>query len=153
MKITDYLTPALVVSDLEASDKDEVLRALATAVAGVFPELPVARVLAVLKERESLGSTGIGSGIAIPHGKLGELEKIVVLFARSRRGIRFAAVDGEPVHLFFMLLAPEDSAGGHLRTLARISRLLRDRDFCAQLLRADDAPTLFALIREADERG
>ncbi|MBN2706609.1 MAG: PTS sugar transporter subunit IIA [Deltaproteobacteria bacterium] len=153
MKITDYLTPALVVADLEASDKDEALSALAAAVAGALPDLPAARVLAVLREREALGSTGIGNGIAIPHGKLGELEKIVVLFARSRRGIRFAAVDGEPVHLFFMLLAPEDSAGGHLRALARISCLLRDRDFCARLLQADDAPTLFAMIREADERG
>lgn len=152
MKITDYLTPELVVAELEQGSKDETLKLLSAQVAEVFPELSEAKILTVLQDREALGSTGIGGGIAIPHGKMAELEKIVVLFARSRQGVDFAAVDGQPVHLFFLLLAPEDSAGIHLKTLAQISRMLKNRNFCDQLLEAEDRSSLFAMIKQEDER-
>ncbi|MBN2808051.1 MAG: PTS sugar transporter subunit IIA [Deltaproteobacteria bacterium] len=152
MKITDYLTPELVVAELAETGKEETLKLLAARVAAVFPELSEKGILAVLREREALGSTGIGGGIAIPHGKMAELEKIVVLFARSRQGIDFAAVDGQPVHLFFLLLAPENSAGIHLKTLAQISRMLKNHDFCEQLREAEDGSSLFAMIKQEDER-
>ncbi len=152
MKITDYLTPELVVAKLEETGKEETLKLLSARVAGVFPELSEEKILNVLRDREALGSTGIGGGIAIPHGKMAELEKIIVLFARSRQGVDFAAVDGQPVHLLFLLLAPENSAGIHLKTLAQISRMLKNRDFCDQLREAEDGPSLFAMIKEEDER-
>ncbi|MCK5916707.1 MAG: PTS sugar transporter subunit IIA, partial [Deltaproteobacteria bacterium] len=139
MKITDYLTPALVVAELEMQAKDEALQFLAGRVAEVFPALEESEVLAVLKDREALGSTGIGGGIAIPHGKLGGLEKVIVLFARSSQGVEFAAVDGKPVHLIFLLLAPESAAGTHLKILARISRMLKQQEFCDKLLEKSEA--------------
>jgi len=127
MKITDFLVPELVIADLEAGTKDEALQSLAVRVASVVSELDAAEILAVIKEREALGSTGIGNGIAIPHGKLGGLEDVVILFARSKKGVDFAAVDGNPVHLIFLLLAPENAAGTHLKILARISRMLKKK--------------------------
>jgi PTS system nitrogen regulatory IIA component len=152
MKITDYLTPELVVAELAQVSKEETLKLLSVRVAGVFPELSEEKILNVLSDREALGSTGIGGGIAIPHGKMAELEKIVVLFARSRQGVDFAAVDGQPVHLFFLLLAPENSAGVHLKTLAQISRMLKNRDFCDKLREAEDSLSLFTMIKLEDER-
>jgi len=152
MKITDYLTPELVVDELPPAAKDEVLKILSDRVAEVVSGLSAETVLAVLKEREALGSTGIGGGIAIPHGKLAELKDIVILFARSREGVDFAAVDGQPVQLFFLLLAPESAAGTHLKILARISRMLKNQEFREKLLAAPGAAELHALIREEDER-
>ena len=152
MKITDYLTPELVIAELAETDKEETLKHLAAGVTRVFPELSEEKILTVLRDREALGSTGIGGGIAIPHGKMAELEKIIVLFARNRSGVDFAAVDGQPVHLFFLLLAPENSAGIHLKTLAQISRMLKNREFCDKLLKASDGLDIFALIKEDDER-
>jgi PTS system nitrogen regulatory IIA component len=151
MKITDYLTPELVVAELAVSSKDEALLKLAEQVATVVPGLESAGVLAVLKEREALGSTGIGGGIAIPHGKMGGLEEVIVLFARSSQGVEFAAVDGKPVHLIFLLLAPESAAGTHLKILARISRMLKQSEFCDKLLAAPDAGALYGLIKQEDE--
>ena len=151
MKITDYLTPELVVAELAVSSKDEALQELAEQVAAVIPGLESAGILAVLKEREVLGSTGIGGGIAIPHGKMSGLEEVLVLFARSSQGVEFAAVDGKPVHLIFLLLAPESAAGTHLKILARISRMLKQSEFCDKLLAAADAGALYALIKQEDE--
>jgi len=151
MKITDYLTPELVVAELAVSSKDEALQQLAEQVAAVVPGLESDGVLAVLKEREALGSTGIGGGIAIPHGKLSGLEEVLVLFARSSQGVEFAAVDGKPVHLIFLLLAPESAAGTHLKILARISRMLKQSEFCDKLLAAADAEALYDLIKQEDE--
>jgi len=151
MKITDFLAPELVVADLEAGTKDEALQSLAGRVASVVPELDAAEILTVIKEREALGSTGIGNGIAIPHGKLGGLEEVIVLFARSKKGVEFAAVDGNPVHLIFLLLAPENAAGTHLKILARISRMLKREEFCHKLLELSAADDLYAVIRSEDE--
>ena len=151
MKITDYLTSELVVAELAVSSKDEALQQLAEHVAAVSPELESAGVLAVLKEREALGSTGIGGGIAIPHGKTSGLKEVVVLFARSSPGVEFSAVDGKPVHLIFLLLAPVGAAGTHLKILARISRMLKQPEFCDKLLAASDAGELYDLIKFKDE--
>ncbi len=151
MKITDYLTPELVVAELVLSSKDEALQKLAEQVAAVIPGLESGGVLTVLKEREALGSTGIGGGIAIPHGKLSGLEEVIVLFARSSQGVEFAAVDGNPVHLIFLLLAPEGAAGTHLKILARISRMLKQSEFRDKLMAAADAEALYDLIKQEDE--
>jgi PTS system nitrogen regulatory IIA component len=151
MKITDYLTPELVVADLKAGNKDEVLRLLAGQMAEAVPELAATDVLNVLMAREALGSTGIGGGIAIPHGKLGGLENVVVLFARSFEGVDFAAVDGQPVHLIFLLLAPESAAGIHLKLLAQISRMLKRQELRDELLKTDTAEGLYSLIKREDE--
>ncbi len=151
MKITDYLTPELMLAELTASAKDEALRQLAEQVAAVVSGLESAEVLTVIKEREALGSTGIGNGIAIPHGKLAGLEEVLVLFARSSQGVEFAAVDGKPVHLIFLLLAPENAAGTHLKILARISRMLKQAEFREKLLAAADANALYDLIKQEDE--
>ncbi len=151
MKITDYLAPELVIAELEAETKDEALRSLAARAASVMSELDEAEILKVIKDREALGSTGIGHGIAIPHGKMGGIEEVIVLFARSRKGVEFAAVDGDPVKLIFLLLAPENAAGTHLKLLARISRMLKGEEFCHKLLELDTAEELYAAIRAEDE--
>ena len=151
MKITDYLTSELVIAELAETGKEEALMRLAAGVSEVFSALSEDKILTVLRDREALGSTGIGNGIAIPHGKMAELEKIIVLFARSRKGVDFASVDGQPAHLFFLLLAPENSAGTHLKILAQISRMLKNREFCEKLLNAPDAQSLFTMIKLENE--
>ena len=108
-------------------------------------------MLHVLLEREKLGSTGIGDGIAIPHGKLAGLDEMVVAFGRSREGIDFEAMDGKPVHLFFLLMAPENSAGQHLKALAKISRMLKDAGFRKNLLEAKTHDDLVRIIAEKDD--
>ncbi|MDP2840462.1 MAG: PTS sugar transporter subunit IIA, partial [Syntrophales bacterium] len=123
--------------------------------AGVFAQgrinVDSEAMLHVLLERERLGSTGIGDGIAIPHGKLPGLEEMVVSFGRSREGIAFEAMDGKPVHLFFLLMAPENSAGQHLKALAKISRMLKDANFRKNLLEAKMHEDLFRIIAEKDD--
>ncbi len=151
MKIAELMHPAAVVPSLAATNKREVLDELARAVAGAYPDLGQQQVLATLLDREKLGSTGVGDGIAIPHGKIGGLGQIVVAFGRSAKGIPFDAIDGKPVNLFFLLLAPEDSPGTHLKALARISRLLKDAGFRERLLAAPDAGALLETIRKEDE--
>ncbi|MBW1645038.1 MAG: PTS sugar transporter subunit IIA [Deltaproteobacteria bacterium] len=152
MKIVDYLDESLVISDLDCDDKDEVLRQFARLVNRRFPELDEDEVYEVLQEREELGSTGIGEGIAIPHGKLKNLETIIAAFARSRRGIDFDAIDGQPVYFFFLLLAPENSAGLHLKALAKISRMLKSKEFREELANAEDEKALFQVISTEDDR-
>jgi PTS system nitrogen regulatory IIA component len=102
-------------------------------------------------ERERLGSTGIGGGIAIPHGKLGALKSLLMAFGRSRKGVEFDAMDGKPTHLFFLLLAPEDSTGAHLKMLARISRSLKNSVFRERLMTAADGRELYMVIQKEDE--
>jgi PTS system nitrogen regulatory IIA component len=151
MKIADMLAPNAILANLMASGKREVLEELSQTVASAHPELSQAKVLATLLEREKLGSTGVGEGIAIPHGKLAGLPKIIVGFGRSAKGINFDAIDGRPVHILFLLLAPEDSPGTHLKALARISRLLKDVAFREKLMAAKDAAELMAVIQREDE--
>jgi nitrogen PTS system EIIA component len=151
MKITDMLKREFVLEQLKAGNKRDAL----TELAGVFAlgriKVDSEAMLHVLLERERLGSTGIGDGIAIPHGKLPGLEEMVVSFGRSREGIAFEAMDGKPVHLFFLLMAPENSAGQHLKALAKISRMLKDANFRKSLLEAKMHEDLFRIIAAKDD--
>ncbi|NVL90658.1 MAG: PTS sugar transporter subunit IIA, partial [Desulfobacterales bacterium] len=125
MRILDTLKEEVIIAELNAGDKKGVVEEIAGSMAkasGVNQQ----EMVRVLLERERLGSTGIGGGIAIPHGKLKSLDSLLVGFGRSPKGVDFEALDGKPAHLFFLLIAPEDSSGTHLRMLARISRLLKD---------------------------
>lgn len=110
-----------------------------------------ARALDILLQREKLGSTGIGEGVAIPHGKIADLDELVVAFGHSRQGIAFDAIDGKPVHLFFLLLAPENSTGQHLKALARISKMLKTPNFRKKLLDAKSKGELYKTIVDHDE--
>jgi PTS system nitrogen regulatory IIA component len=152
MKITSILKPEGIIPQLSAKDKDGVLHELAKAISRSVASLSEEEVYHVLAEREKLGSTGIGSGVAIPHGKMENLEHIVACFGKSTQGIDFESQDGEMTHLFFGLIAPENSAGLHLQALAKLSRLLKNTDFRKKLLEATDAPNLFHIIAEEDEK-
>jgi nitrogen PTS system EIIA component len=152
MKIEDILAEDLVVADLAARSKNEVLVELAHAITNGHPELDVAKLVGALEERERLNSTALGDGVAIPHGKLPGIKRVFAAFGRSRQGVDFQSLDGKPTHLFFVLAAPEDSAGAHLKALARISRLLKDATFRDRLLEAPDAHAIWATIRDEDAR-
>jgi nitrogen PTS system EIIA component len=152
MKITDILPEALVIADLEGQTKDAVLRELASHMAAHHDSVEADRLLEVLWDRERLGSTAIGDGIAIPHGKLPSVKTVLGAFGRHRTGVDFQSLDGKPTKLFFLLIAPEDSVGLHLKALARVSRLLKDQSFRDQLMAAADAGALYRTIREEDEK-
>ncbi|MBP2687916.1 MAG: fructose transporter subunit [Deltaproteobacteria bacterium] len=152
MRILDIVPPGAVVDGLRAVTKEGVLRELSEAVCRRVPALSSDRLTAILMEREGLGSTGIGEGVAIPHGKVPGIDRLVAAFGRSREGVQFASIDGKPARLFFLILAPENSAGMHLKALARISRLLKDERFRGRLLAAEDAEGLSRVFREEDER-
>jgi nitrogen PTS system EIIA component len=152
MKIEDILAQDLVLSDLTARSKTDVLVELATAVSRQHSELDRERLVQALEDRERLNSTALGEGVAIPHGKLSGIKRVFAAFARSKQGVDFHSLDGEPTHLFFLLVAPEDSAGAHLKALARISRLLKDESFRTRLMQAPDAAALYETIRQEDAR-
>lgn len=152
MKITDILPEALVVPALQGQTKEAVLRELAERLAAVYPEVSAERLVDVLWERERLGSTAIGDGIAIPHGKLPGLKGVLAAFGRHPQGVDFESLDGKPTKLFFVLVAPEDSVGLHLKALARVSRLLKEQSFRNQLMAAPDRQTLYEIIRQEDEK-
>lgn len=152
MKITDFLDEASIIQDLRSITKKGVLEELSNVLvqSGKLPDRD--KVVEVLLEREKLGSTGIGDGIAIPHGKMKEIEGLVTSFGRSKKGINFESIDNKPTYLFFLLIAPENSAGIHLKALARISRLLKDPSFRNRLMEAKDSHDLFGIITEEDEK-
>ena len=152
MKITDVLAEPLVVPVLTGRFKAEVILELAAIVAHHHPEIRLDRLVQALEDRERLNSTALGEGVAIPHGKLAGLKRVIAAFGRSPKGVDFQSLDGKPTHLFFLLVAPEDSAGAHLKALARISRLLKDASFRARLMAAPDATALYATIREEDDK-
>ena len=152
MKITDFLPEAMVIPSLESASKDAVLRELAAHLTTAHPAVDCDRLIEVLREREKLGSTAIGDGIAIPHGKLPGLTTVLGAFGRHVHGIDFQSLDGAPTRLFFLLVAPEDSAGMHLKALARVSRLLKDASFRGRLLSAADRGSLYTLIQDEDGR-
>lgn len=152
MKILDILAPEAIVPALKATTKPDTLQELATLLATLHPEVDGARLVQVLLDREALGSTAIGEGIAIPHGKLPGVTNVVAAFGRSEAGIDFDSLDGNPTRLFFLLVAPEDSAGIHLKALARVSRLLKDKGFRDRLAAGGTPEQLFAIIKEEDEK-
>ncbi|MBN2538845.1 MAG: PTS sugar transporter subunit IIA [Deltaproteobacteria bacterium] len=150
MNIQDMLKKEFIIEDLKSRTKQEVLVELADVFLGDDTDIERSSVIEVLLEREKLGSTGIGDGIAIPHGKLAGLEDLVVSFGRSQRGVDFDSLDGRPVHIFFLLMAPENSAGHHLKALARISRMLKDVSFRESLIKAESSENIYNLIVEKD---
>lgn len=152
MRIDDILAPELVLAAIQATTKPGVLDELASAIAVQYPDIDRQRLVAALDERERLNSTALGEGVAIPHGKLPGLRRVFAAFGRSAAGVDFQSLDGKPTHLFFLLVAPEESAGAHLKALARISRLLKDEAFRARLREAPDAETLYRIIRDEDAR-
>lgn len=152
MKIVDLLNPAAIVADLKASDKRMALEELADAVLMVDSNLDRMEIIRVLQERERLGSTGIGDGVAIPHGKLKDIEQLLISFGRSCSGVEFDSMDGKPAKLFFLLLAPEESVGIHLKTLARISKLLKNSAVRRRLLEAEGSEDIYRIIAEEEEK-
>lgn len=152
MKIMDILVRDAVILDLGVSSKREVLAEMAAGLAKVEPQIAADRLLEVLLEREALQSTGIGEGVAIPHGKLAGLDRLVATFARSREGVDFDSIDGQPTHHLFLLVVPEHSGGQYLKALARISRFFRDAAFRQQLAGAQSIQDIIQAIADEDAK-
>jgi PTS system nitrogen regulatory IIA component len=146
MRLAEYLEQDLVLADMKAASKAEALAELTAPLAALGVD--AAKAVEVLLEREGLGTTGIGDGVAIPHGKLPGLTRILVVTGRSIQGVDFEALDFKPCHIFFMVLAPEQVAGQHLRILAQISRQLKDEVFRRSFLNARSAEALWDLLKE-----
>ncbi len=152
MKIVEILSENVVIPELKGTTKQAVLHELAEHLAAAYPEIDANQLVEVLWERERLGSTAIGDGIAIPHGKLPGLRSVIAAFGRHRAGVDFQSLDGNPTRIFFLLVAPEDSVGQHLKALARVSRLLKDASFRERLVSATGRHELYSCIREEDEK-
>ncbi|MCP3953647.1 MAG: PTS sugar transporter subunit IIA [Desulfobacterales bacterium] len=150
MRILDALKKEAVISDLQSVDKKSVLEELSEPVSRLF-DLKKDDLVSILMQREHLGSTGIGGGIGIPHGKLKNLDTLVLGFGLSRRGVDFESMDGRPTHIFFLLVTPENSTGLHLKLLARISRILKNDPFKAKLMNAGTSEDLIRIIADEDE--
>jgi nitrogen PTS system EIIA component len=148
MDIAELISPNGVVPNLRATSKKQALQELARRAAEITG-LAERAIFDVLVEREKLGTTGVGNGIAIPHGKLASLTRLYGLFARLDRPIDFDSIDEQPVDLIFLLLAPESAGAEHLKALARISRLLRDKSTCEKLRATESAEGLYALLTES----
>jgi PTS system nitrogen regulatory IIA component len=152
MKIAEFLSPRSVIADLGSPSKHGVLCELCASLSVAQPGLKPDQLVDVLEQREKLGSTGIGEGVAIPHGKVREAGSLLASFGVSHEGVNFDAIDGKPSYLFFALIAPENSAGIHLKALARISRLFKNPKFREQLMQARTAEEIYSLISEEDSR-
>jgi len=145
MPLTDLVVPQAVVPALRVNSKKQALQELA-ARAATMSGRSDREIFEVLMQRERLGSTGIGGGIAIPHGKLAKLDRLFGVFARLERPVDFEALDGQPVDLMFLLLAPEAAGADHLKALARVARLLRDPEVARKLRESRDAEALYAVL-------
>ena len=152
MKIVELLSPEAVVADMKSTEKFAALAELTDSIVTIQEGLDRDEVLRVLHERERLGSTGIGDGVAIPHGKLKNLDQLLLAFGCSKNGINFDSMDGKPAHLFFLLLAPEESVGIHLETLARISKLLKSPAVRQSLLNASGGDHLYQIIADEENK-
>ncbi len=151
LKISDAVGEELIISELSARSKQEVLREFSDLLAETGKVEDKDELVRILAAREALGSTGIGDGVAIPHGKMKGMNGIVLAFGRSRKGIEFDSLDGEPAHLFFLLVAPEDAPGEHLKALARISRLMKNGGFRDALMRAADKKEIKRIIAQEED--
>ena len=155
MNIMDVLDERAVTTNLKAQQhKEEVIQELVQLLvtAGSIKDRDVPKLVQILLKRESLGSTGIGQGVAIPHGKSDCVSELIGAVGVARHGMNFDSLDGERTNIFFLLVAPENSAGPHLKALARISRLLKERHFRESLLACRDEKTLMKIVREEDQR-
>lgn len=171
MKILDFVRPDLILPDVRAVDKQAVLDELATHMAKSLAAAPASgqpaqstppassapaidreALLRVLVERERLASTAIGEGVAIPHGKLATVNRLVGCIGRSVAGVNFDSMDGRPTHIFFVLIAPENSTGIHLKALARISRLFKDPEFRTRIMQAKDGAEMYRVLADEDAK-
>lgn len=150
MKISQLLHKNSIISNLKSTDKKGIIEELAISIAQTT-KADSKDIAAVLLEREQLGSTGIGGGIAIPHGKLNSIHSITIGFGLSKEGVEYDSLDNKPVHIFFLLLTPENSTGGHLKVLAQISKLLKMDHFKDSLRQAESVDDIFDIIKEVDE--
>jgi PTS system nitrogen regulatory IIA component len=151
MKLSEILKPEFIISNLKAHDKKGALEELSGVITDQEPSLNKGYLLQVLLERERLGSTGIGEGIALPHGKVQKLDRLLMSFGRSIEGLSFDSIDDQPAYLLFLLVAPENSAGAHLQALAKISRVLKDSSFRQRLIDAKSKNEIYRIIVEKDE--
>jgi len=153
MRIAEIIEDeTLIAGSLSGATKADAIRELAETLTKRYRDIDCDRLVEVLWERERLGSTAIGDGIAIPHGKLPGIQRVVGAFGRHLEGVDFDSLDGKPTQLLFLLVAPDDSVGQHLKALARVSRLLKDPEFRGRLLAAGDRSELLRLMREEDDR-
>ena len=150
MKLLDFIDQKTIITELRSTDKKSVLEELALPVAEIT-QIDHRELVRVLIERENLGSTGIGSGIAIPHGKLKNLRTLILSMGLSRKGVNFDTMDDKPAYLFFLLLTPENSTDLHLKLLARISKILKNESFKQKILRATKPEDVLQLISDIDE--
>lgn len=154
MKIMDFLSKKAIVTDLKSTKKEDVIEELVDALidAGDIEKRCRNRLIEALMSRESLGSTAIGQGVAIPHAKTNCVDKLVAAFGLSKNGVDFNSLDGEPAYIFFLLVAPQESAGPHLKALARISRILKDKYFRDSLRSSPDDKAVIKIITQEDEK-
>jgi PTS system nitrogen regulatory IIA component len=151
MRLSDILEEKNVIPDLKAKNKRGVLEELVDTIVSNDPSLDKSSLVKVLLERERLGSTGIGDGVAIPHGKFHGIKTPIVSFGRSRKGLDFETMDGEPAFLFFLLVAPENSASIHLKALAKIAKILKSSSFREALIKVPTKEELYRAIIQNDE--
>ncbi len=152
MKIMEFLDKRGIKMEMESTEKADILKELVDLLANVTDIGDKKLILKALVDRENLGSTGIGQGIAIPHGKTDRVKDIIAALGISKKGVNFDALDGEAVYLFFLLVAPKENPGPHLKALAQISRLLRDSFFCELIKRCKTADEVYELIRKEEEK-
>jgi PTS system nitrogen regulatory IIA component len=150
MKLLDFLAKEAILEGLASEDKKGILEELAAPVAKAA-NTSHENLVKVLMEREQLGSTGIGGGIGIPHGKSKQIDSLVIGFGRSRKGVDFESMDGKPTYIFFLIITPDNSTSLHLKVLARISRLLKSESFKEGLLSAADKDEIYEIIKMEDE--
>jgi PTS system nitrogen regulatory IIA component len=151
MKLREIIDQSNIIPELKAKDKRGVLEGLAEVISNHDPCIDRGDLVRVLVERERLGTTGIGDGVAIPHGKLDCISHPIVSFGRSKEGLDFESMDGQPAYLFFLLVAPENSSGLHLQVLARIAKILKSSTFRKRLMEADTREELYQAIVQTDE--
>lgn len=154
MKIMDFLSKDAVTVNIKSTEKDGVIKELVDLLLAAenIDKKNRNKLIELLKNREALGSTAIGQGVGIPHAKSDCVTKLIAAFGISKKGVDFDSLDGEPVYIFFLILAPQDSAGPHLKALARISRLLKDKYFRESLKNAADEKTVLKIIQQEDEK-
>ena len=152
MKITDFLNEKAIKLELESTEKEDALKEMVDVLAETKDIGDKKSIVKTLIERENLGSTGIGQGIAIPHGKTDRVDELVAVLGISRKGVNFEALDGESIYILFLLVAPKDTAGPHLKALAQISRLFRDSYFCELLRRCKTPKEVFELINKEENQ-
>lgn len=148
--LTELLTPARIKIPLSAASKDDILRELVELLKQEKPEVDTTEVLEAVRQREQVLSTGIGNGVAIPHGKTSAVDSLVLTAGVAPEGADFEALDGQPVHLFFLLVGPESAAGDHVKALSRIARLLQRTSFRSRLTAASSAEEFYAVLTEAE---